>query len=452
MAIHFRPLDFLQPFSLLRYRSLLSAAQWWPPERVRQFQMKRLQAVLRHAESRVPFYRAAWTRPGLRAADLRTPEDLARWPLLSKNQVRRHAPELTASNARRFWPSAVSSTGSTGPPTTVLLDRSTNLLEFAFYWRHWGWFGYRLGDRFAQLSWSEFSGPSASHPTRTQPGTGRLMLNARALSHERVAAFAGAMCRHRTRFLKGHPSALLHVALFIRSAGLDIPPLRAVFSTGEVLEPGMRTVIQEVFQAPVADAYGTMERVVAACECPAGRMHLNADYGCWELIDEPPDPGSGRRLARVVGTGLHNFSMPLVRYETGDLVEADGPPGPCPCGRSLPTIGRLLGRSVDAIVTPEGRVVTVAAIVFNIAPAIVQGQLVQEDLDRINVRVLPTPAFGADAERRLVEEVRSLVGPSMKIVVERVADPGAFGSPGTKHRAVVSSVYQRIIAAGTPLP
>ena len=181
-------------------------------------------------------------------------------------------------------------------------------------------------------------------------------------------------------------------------------------------------------------------------------MHVNPDYGGWELVDAHVDPISGRRLGRIVGTGLHNLSMPLIRYDTGDLVEIDEPSAPCPCGRGFPTVGRLHGRSVDAIVTPDGRVVTVASIVFNAATAILQGQLVQEELDRLRVRVLPTPEFGLDDERRLVDTVRRLVGPSMKIEVERVDRPDAFGTPGAKHRPVVSTVYQRSVAEGKPLP
>lgn len=452
MAIHFRVRDFLQPLSLMRYRALFERAQWWSPERVRLYQEQRLRKTLQHAATAVPFYRDALRRAGRRPEDIRGVHDLEALPLLSKDTIRERAADLVAADARRYGPTSVTTTGSTNLPVSVLLDRRTNAMEFAFYWRHWGWFGYRLGDRFAQLSWSEFAGANEDALFRSQAGTGRLLLNARHLSGARVARFVAAMRDHRTRFLKGHPSALLHFALFMRSARIEAPRLRALFSTGEVLEPAMRSTIQDVFQAPIADAYGQMERVVAACECPSGRMHLNPDYGWWDLTDRRVDPVSGKHLARIVGTGLHNMSMPLLRYDAGDLVEIDDRPDPCPCGRTFATVGRLHGRSVDAIITPDGRVVTVASIVFNQATALLQGQLLQEEIDRVVVRALPAPGFGRRDQDHLIDSVRRLVGPAMKIEVQLVETPDAFETAGRKHRPVVSTVYQRTIAQGQPLP
>lgn len=451
MAIRFRAFDFLQPLALSRYWGLLARAQWWSEDRLRLHQAARLRHVLSHANANVPYYRDLFARVGFDPTTVQSIDDLTRLPTLTRDVVRSHSADLRARDAARLRPQRVSSTGSTGAPVDVWIDRRTNALEFAFYWRHWGWFGYRLGDAFAQLSWAEFDGAPEQELARAQRGTGRLLLNARSVSRERAARFAEAMRTHGTRFLKGHPSALLHFALFVRADHLHVPRIRAVFTTGEVLEPGARRVIGEVFGAPVADAYGTMERVVAACECPQGRMHVNADYGAWETVDPQVDVLTGRRIGRIVGTGLHNLSMPLVRYEMGDFVELDDEATPCPCGRTLPTVGRLRGRSVDAIITPEGKVITVAAIVFNVAPSVAQGQLVQDDIGRLRVRVLPTEAYDDAEEARLLHEVRRLVGSSMRIDVERVAAE-SFGPPGVKHRTVISTVSQQSVAAGRALP
>lgn len=452
MAIRFRLRDFALPAALFHYRRLFDRAQWWPADRIRDYQSARLRAVLSQAMATVPYYARSLRGTGLVPADIRSLDDLRGLPLLSKEDVRRYAADLTAVDAGRYRPQEVRSTGSTSLPVSVRLDRRTNAMEFAFYWRQWGWFGYRLGDRFAQLSWSEFFGARESSIAHEEFATGRMLLNVNYLTAARVAQFASAMRAHRTRFLKGHPSALLHLALFVRDARLEMPPLRAVFSTGEVLEPATRGVISDVLQAPVANAYGQMERVVAACECPHGRMHVNPDYGAWEVVDQTIDPGSGRRVGRIVGTSLHNYSMPLVRYDTGDVVEADGPEGPCPCGRTFPTVGRLHGRSVDAVVAPDGRIVTAAAVVFNDARRILQGQLVQHELHRLSIRVLPAPGFGPDDVAAIERDVRRLVGESISIAVERVERMEDFGPPGTKHRPVISTVSQRAIAKGAPLP
>lgn len=451
MAIDFRVRDFLQPAALVRLRWLLERAQWWPPERLAAYQLHRLRAVLTHAAAEVPFYRAAFAVAGVQPDRVRTVTDLQRLPFVTRRTVLDTGDAMVARQAARFDPCTVTSTGTSGPALSVLVDRRTNALEFAFYWRHWGWFGYRLGDRFAQLAWSRFSGVHRDQASFTERATGRLLLNASSLSAERARDWASAMVRHRARFLKGHPSALLHFALFVRERRLDLPQLRAVFCTGEVLEAPARRLIQEVFAAPVADAYGSMERVVAACECPSGRMHVNADYGLWEAEPTDGDLLSGQPRMRIIGTGLYNYSMPLIRFDLGDVVDAS-PEGPCPCGRTLPTVGRIHGRSVDAIATPDGRLITAAAIVFNGVPGILRGQLVQESLSHLRVRVLPSSLFGEPEAVQLTERLRLLFGTTMTATIECVTGPDAFGLEGQKHRAVISRVTQQAVAAGRALP
>ena len=451
MAIDFRVRDFLQPAAIVRMRWLLERAQWWPPDRLDDHQMRRLRAVLAHAAADVPFYRTAFAAAGVQPDQVRAVSDLRRLPVVTKRTVLEAGAAMVARDVARFDPVTVASTGTCGPALSVLVDRRTNALEFAFYWRHWGWFGYRLGDRFAHLAWSPFRDAQRDRPSFTERFTGRLLLNATSLSAARAREWASAMVRHRARFLKGHPSALLHFALFVREHRLALPPLRAVFSTGEVLELETRRLIQDVFGAPVADAYGSMERVVAACECPAGRMHVNADYGLWDVEHTDRDPLSGQPRARIIGTGLYNYSMPLIRFDLGDVVDAS-PEGPCPCGRTLPTVGRIHGRSVDAITTPDGRVVTAAAVVFNGVPGILRGQLVQEELSHLRVRVLPSPAFGEADAALLAARIRLMFGAAMTATVERVSGADAFGPEGEKHRAVISRVTQQAVAAGRALP
>lgn len=451
MAIDFRVRDFLQPAAILRMRWQLERAQWWPAERLAAWQMRRLRAVLTHAAAEVPFYRAAFAAADLQPAGIRSVSDLRRLPIVTKRTVLEAGHAMVARDASRFAPVTVSSTGTSGPPLSVLVDRHTNALEFAFYWRHWGWFGYRLGDRFAQLAWSPFHGAHRDRPYITERVSGRLLLNATSLSAARAREWASAMVHHGARFLKGHPSALLHFALFVREHGLELPPLRAVFSTGEVLEPQSRRLIQDVLDARVADAYGSMERVVAACECPAGRMHVNTDYGLWDVEHTDRDPLSGQPRARIIGTGLYTYSMPLIRFDLGDVVDAS-PEGPCPCGRTLPTVSRIHGRSVDAITTPDGRLITAAAIVFNGVPGVLRGQLVQEELSHLRVRVLPSPAFAAAGAAALNDRIRLMFGAAMSATVEHVTGIDDFGPDGEKHRAVISRVTQRAVAAGRALP
>ena len=102
--------------------------------------------------------------------------------------------------------------------------------------------------------------------------------------------------------------------------------------------------------------------------------------------------------------------------------------------------------------TADGRLLTAAAVVFTGVPGILRGQLVQESLTGLRARVLGSAAFGAGESRRLVEQIRAMVGAGMSIDVERVDGPDAFGPADQKHRAVVSHVTAGAVAQGKPLP
>jgi phenylacetate-CoA ligase len=141
----------------------------------------------------------------------------------------------------------------------------------------------------------------------------------------------------------------------------------------------------------------------------------------------------------VVGTSLHNFSMPLIRYEVGDLVELQDPDPPCKCGRSLPRILRILGREGDAVVTPEGRLVTALFIVFDEVPGVAQGQVIQEAVDRIRVRVIRESGFSDRSEQDLLRYLRQFVGPAMKVKFEYPSHDSFQSEAGPgKLRTVIS--------------
>ena len=159
------------------------------------------------------------------------------------------------------------------------------------------------------------------------------------------------------------------------------------------------------------------------------------------------EPRPGITLARVVGSGLHNFSMPLVRYDTGDFAEISPEATPCSCGRYMPRIRRINGRQQDIITTPDGRVITTLFIVFNKIPGILSGQLIQYEPARLLVRIARTEQYDSSSEERLSALLRQFVGAHMSIEFAYV-DPDSFAfHRGTKYRAVISYVSSETAAA-----
>jgi phenylacetate-CoA ligase len=448
MSTAFKLREFCYPNDLLRLRRFFEGSQWFSPEEQIRYQEQRLRQVVHQAYHRVPYYHDLFRRLNLRPEDIRTPTDLRKLPTLSKATLRKEFPRLRATDCRRYHPRVAQTSGSSGEPLRFLLDKPANVLEFVYYWRHWSWAGYRLGNRFAELSSHYFMGElsRASEVCRYQRFTSRLLLNSLSIGPDSVSACAIALRRYRPTFLKGIASALYYFAYFLQEAGIRDIWLRGVFSTGEMLLPHQRSLIEKVFRCRVLDSYGHMERTVAISECPQGGLHINPEYGVLEMLERPRASASnGERLestADVVGTSLHNLSMPLLRYEVGDVMEVDENPETCPCGRSMPRVRRINGRQEDAIIAPDGRVITTLFIVFDKVPGIAHWQVIQDEPDQLRVRVVRTQAYTALSEESLRHFIQRFVGPDMKVRLDYLSLEALQRNVTGKFRTIVSRIQQ----------
>ncbi len=450
MSIDFRVRDFRYPISILQLRELFERSQWWSLDELVGYQEQRLRQVVSHAYQHVPYYQDLFRARKLTPADIRTVSDLEKLSQLSKATVRREFSRLQARNSRRYRPRVHHTTGTTGEPVHFLLDTPANVLEFAHYWRHWSWAGYRLGSRFAEFSSDYFLRRDrlADQPWRYQRGLGRLVLNSIALTPASVDECLSALRKYRPRFLKGLASVLYVFALFIDQRRAADLTFSGIFSTGEVLLPMQRTLIEKVFRTKVYDSYGQMERTVAITECPSGALHINPEYGVAELVDRSSasvgtTAGSERTdvvTARILGTSLHNFSMPLLRYEIGDLIETRTALQPCACGRAMPCVQRIIGRQEDVITTPDGRVVPSLFLVFNHVAGIALGQAVQHAPDHLVVTVARSALYTRQSEADLHCHVRRFVGPAVRIEVRYASLDELRPRTKAKFRSVISHV------------
>ena len=458
--IEFALRDFFHPVAIARLHRDFERHQWQPVDEWREWREARLREVVRVAGEETPFYRRLFEQSGVRAAEIRGERDLGRLPVLTKEDVRRAGVELHARGAARHQARATSTSGTTGLPVPFLIDRHARVLEFVYYWRHWSWAGFRLGARFAQLNAQHFLNPdgrdghldhgSNGRVVHWQPHLRRLMLNSAALSTGTVRAYADALRRRRVRFLKGLASPLYFLALLFQEEGIDDFGMEAVFSTGESLVPARRAVIERVFHCKALDSYGLLEQAAAICECPRGGYHVNADYCLHEFVPTTFKTPDGMPLHAIVGTPLHNRSMPLLRYDVGDLVELAPAGARCPCGRSLPLVNAVHGRTEDAVLTPDGRCVTALFVVPDFVPGLDGVQFVQESERDLVVKVVPTAAFDARREEEFVAHVRQLVGPEMIVKLARVAPEGLKRGPTGKVPLVLSAVRRaRVLEQGS---
>jgi phenylacetate-CoA ligase len=441
VSIDFKIKDFAYPLSIWSLRRTLERTQWLPPDELEAYQLERLRRIIDHAWRNVPYYRLLFEEHGLNPSDLQSLEDLKKLPLLTKDDARRAGSSLHAKNAYRYLPKPQTTSGTTGRPLKFLLDKDSNALEFVYYWRHWNWAGYRLGDRVADINTGYFlRRPHLKDAvSRWQPHLRRLVLNSARLSERGVREMAAAVRRHRPSCIKGMASTLYYLSVCLEAAGIHDLEFKAAFSTGEVLSDGWRKKIVSALGCPVLDSYGHMERTVAICECPSGGYHLNSDYGVLELTGERSSEAFGTVIGRSVGTSLYNLAMPLIRYDIGDLIEMQKEPSRCHCGRTLPLVKSIRGRTQDVIKTPDGRYLTAVFILPEFVSGIGFAQFVQKSADELEILVIPTEEWNSSERDRLQSYASRLLGPEMRLNIHTATPADIASDPSGKQPVVISA-------------
>jgi len=385
--------------------SELQRAQWLPAEELRARQWRRARALVAHAYAHSPYYRRQFEAAGVSPQDLRDWNDFARLPSTPREALREDG-ALLATNHRDAPLRRSHTSGSTGRPTTSYFDADAwsiakNLLKLRARWAC----GMRPWHRVAFLQ-----------ETDPNPSWARRLLRQRTFSvHDPIERVAPAVERFAPDVLYGFPG---HLARLGAAAAGGIRPTR-IFTSGELLDPITRRSIESSFGAPVFDVYGCTETKEIAWQCSnRDGYHVNADWLVLECAGEAgssdaPAPGS------LLATPLFNFAMPLLRYEIGDVGSLSDEP--CPCGRSLPLMAPLEGRTVDYLRLPSGEVVSPYTVTCAIeaVPGLRQYQIVQESRDRVMASIVGDSAFDRAAEQRATRELEVRL-PGIRVEIRRV--------------------------------
>jgi phenylacetate-CoA ligase len=169
--------------------------------------------------------------------------------------------------------------------------------------------------------------------------------------------------------------------------GVSLPELKRYRTVSETVPEGLRERVEDR-GAALYDCYSSEEMGYIALQCPESDLyHVMAESLIVEVVDDEGRPCRDGEAGRVLVTDIHNHATPMIRYEIADHAEV-GPP--CPCGRGLPTLRRILGRERNMIVKPDGTrhwPLTGYKVFREIAP-VIQYQFRQHAPDRIEVRLV----------------------------------------------------------------
>jgi phenylacetate-CoA ligase len=419
----------------------LEAQQWWPADQLADLQAARLRRMVTFAAENVPYYRDLFSAHHIDPRSIRQPADLEQIPYLDKETVQHEGARLMPDRVR-VRHLAQTTGGTTGRPVPYFTSPACVQFNYAAYeTRFRAWAGVKFGDRMASIHGKPIVPIAQSAPPfwRHNLAFNQLYVSAYHLSDANLPAIVARIAAFEPRVVVAYTTTVHRVARYmLENDALGRIRPHAVMVSSETLFDWMREDIERAFGCKVFNGYSLGEPVCFVSECPYGSMHISPEYGVIELAGDPDTDGS----REVIATGLINDAMPFLRYRTGDrAIPSDGKA--CACGRLLPTLGGIVGRVDDSILTPEGVAVgpTALGLAFKVVPHLRESQIVQRDPSRITIKAVVTPEY-VDADARvLLREMRARLGNTIAIDLEYV--DAIVRTSGGKQRLVVSSIGAR---------
>ena len=410
-------------------------------DRIVDFQARRLRRLVAHAYSRVPYYRTLLDRAGVKPEDVRSLADLSLLPVTSKRDLRDLAVEdVTARGTNPGRLILRRTSGVSGEPfdirRTWIEERILGALRHRATWSY----GIRLRDRRVVVGRRQDPAPNDYQFPLTLLQLAGFFPTIPVDFRQPPETVLRMLERVQPDVLVGLTSALDRLAQALPPGQrVRIRP-RYINVGGEVLTPIVRARIQDAFNAPLLDSYGSHEFNLLAWQCrETGGYHVCDDGVILEVLRDgrPAAPGE---QGEVVATGLHSFAMPFLRYRLGDVVTRGA--DTCPCGQPFSTIGGIRGRMIDFFRLPDGRLLHP----YEILTAVVldhgwirQYRLIQEREDRIVLQVVPSAPVSPVQLESLRAGIGQAVGPAVDVYLSLLEDIPV--EPGGKVRVVQSFVH-----------
>lgn len=416
----------------------------WTRERIEDFQAGRLRALVRHAYERVPHCRRLFDRAGFDPDGVRTLADLQAIPLTCRDDLQRVPAAETVAEGFDLAKLALHRTsGSSGQPLAIRRTWFEDRLLQAWRLRVLRGFGFHFTDRRVAVVTARLGGRHAWH---THIGL---------LPYEEIdcrlppAEILTRLRAIRPEVLRGYPGTLSWLAGFLTPQDRAAIRPRLVTTDSETLTGDMRARIGEGFGGTVIDFYDSHEFNLIAWECPAGGCYHVSDLTVIAEVIKDGRPAEPGEEGELVGTALHSFAMPFLRFRLGDQVTRGG--ARCPCGASNSTLTRVVGRAMDRFTLPDGRSIHPYTLVTPLAwraPWLRRYQIVQEQLDRVSVKVVPIEGQTPTRETLAVlrEALVEGLGASVSVDIEVVAEIPA-GANG-KFRPY----YSKVVTAPPEIP
>jgi len=401
------------------YEKFFRKSQYFTNEKITYYKNKYLTKLLTHCYYNIPWYSESFRKYGVNISSLNPFDELLKLPILTKKEIQDNHSQFclfaATKKSQRFTTS-----GTTGEPLVAYTSNNQWIVEQAMIWRQWKWANYSFRDRMAIFR--SYSPKNKQPKFKVDHIKNWAFFSVFHMDDNTVSEYVKFLTKWKPRYLRGYPSSLFLLAQHALKYGWNLPDLKGAFVASESLPIGFRELIKDAFGIEVFDHYGQAEITCMFHDCEKHEgLHLDWEYGHVELLKS-----DNSSLNRVIATNLHNYTMPLLRYDTGDLV--DGGWYECSCGRTSPLISSILGRKDDFLVAKDGSNIPTVNIYtyFSKLSKIRRFQIVQDTPGILIINVLfwdghhSTSRENSSTIQAIISDFKSMS--SLKVVIPESPD------------------------------
>ncbi|KYK27039.1 MAG: hypothetical protein AYK23_00340 [Candidatus Proteinoplasmatales archaeon SG8-5] len=363
--------------------------QWLKSEELVRIQRTLVRKLVEEACANVPFWGRTFRDLGLRPSDIKCVSDLEKLPVTSKAMMRGKA-EFRSNIIKSMQPFMLHTGGSTGQVFRYYTTGLSRSALDACRIRAWRWAGYKDKDRIAT-----FTGGGLGSSKR------KFALDCVGMNEDTMDEYIQLIKKYKIDILRGIPSGLMTFARHVEKRGIDLRK-KCVLTTSETLLPEHRKFIGEVL-GEVFDGYGANDGGSSAFECSEHNgWHISVDKSVFEVLDRNCEHAAPGEEGILTVTCLYNYGMPWIRYMSNDLAVLTDEK--CACGRGLPLMSKIKGRTTDLIVTRNTTMngTELANHVIGMKLPIKAFQFIQTATERVTMRVAREPGWADSDEGKLI--------------------------------------------------
>lgn len=404
-------------------------------------QLEALKGLLEFAKCHSAYYGKLLNEYGLDSKKITSINDLSKLPIQNKDIIRENFDDIVTEPFRNsLW--LKSTGGSTGNLLHFGYTKTSYEWRVAMSRRGYLWAGAAPGTKQTYI-WGMSLAPQGVF-ARWKKHIHQMLdrhrfFNCFNFESEQMASWLEEINKIRPDVIVGYTNPLYEFARFVASSGgLSFKP-KGVISAAEKLHPFQRDAMAQAFGTKVFNTYGAREFMLIGAECDRHEgLHVSMENLIVEVVDEKGMPCSPGQTGRIVVTDLHNYGMPFVRYEIGDLARVSAKQ--CSCGRGLMLLDDIVGRSLDVIRTSDGKAVPGEFFVYLMMEHrdVYRFQIVQDALDSLRIKVVPNGEFQQATRMGIEKKLTDVVGPAMNVSFEQVSEIPL--TPSGKYRVTVSNV------------